>query len=179
MIQPYLSIDIETTGLDPEHDQILEIGAVYDDGKELKMFRKIAKLERVSGSPFAMHLNSSLLKEMISNAPELSVNPVKDLNNWLNHLFYNTNLEGKPITLAGKNIANFDLKFLLKAGFNYPYRHRIIDIGSVYFSDFYYVPSLDEINQLLGLGPVKHNALDDAINVVKALRAKCGVEYEQ
>lgn len=69
---PYVSIDIETTGLDPDTCQILEFGAIIDDWKtpinKLPVFRRVLLYEKVSGSPFAMALNASLLK-FIANAP--------------------------------------------------------------------------------------------------------------
>ena len=70
---PYVSIDIETTGLDPEHCQTLEVGAVIDDWKspidQLPRFRRVLTYETVSGNPYAMALNANLLKFM-ANAPK-------------------------------------------------------------------------------------------------------------
>jgi oligoribonuclease (3'-5' exoribonuclease) len=174
IIHPYLSIDIETTGLDCEKDRILEIGAIYDDGitpiEKLHTFRKIVQIDRLSGNPYALSLNRDLLLEISKNTGELKL--VHSFNMWLSDLFYNSPLEGKPITLAGKNVGNFDLKFLIKEGFNYPYNHRIIDLGSMYLTDFGYIPSLNTINKSLNYKPVAHRALDDAMNVVKAIRHK-------
>ena len=69
---PYVSIDIETTGLEPETCQMLEIGAVYDDWTlplaELPRFRRVIRWKTVQGSPFAMSLNANLLKA-IATAP--------------------------------------------------------------------------------------------------------------
>jgi hypothetical protein len=70
---PYVSIDIETTGLNPETCQTLEVGAVMDDWKspidQLPVFRRVFSYDEVSGSPFAMALNANLLKT-IANRPQ-------------------------------------------------------------------------------------------------------------
>lgn len=175
IIQPYLSIDVETTGLDPLTDQILEIGAVYEDGisdiASLKTFRKIAKLTTIHGSPTALSMHADLFKEISEGVSEdLSIDPIKDLNVWLSNLF---GVNRTPLTLGGKNVAVFDLPFLIKNGFIYPYNYKIIDIGSCYYSKFGYVPSLSSINQLINQPNVSHKALNDAMNVVVAIRELC------
>lgn len=64
----YISLDIETTGLDPEFNQILSIGAVIEDTlnqlpfEELPKFHAVIKRENVSGSIFALNLNRDLIQ---------------------------------------------------------------------------------------------------------------------
>lgn len=66
----YVSIDIETTGLDPKQDQILEFGAIVEDTNEqlpfesIPKFRAIFLYERLSGSPFALYMNKEIIKEI-------------------------------------------------------------------------------------------------------------------
>lgn len=66
----YISIDIETTGLDPEFNQILSIGAVIEDTlnplpfEELPKFHAVIKRESVYGSIFALNLNKDLIQAM-------------------------------------------------------------------------------------------------------------------
>ena len=52
---PYVSIDIETTGLDPETCQILEIGAVFDNWtlpiRDLPTFHCYVVHKQIVGSP--------------------------------------------------------------------------------------------------------------------------------
>jgi hypothetical protein len=84
---PYVSIDIETTGLDPMTCQTLEVGAVIDDWTspidELPVFRRVLSYQEVSGSPFAMALNANLLK-FISNEPQDKDSmPKGALDTWL------------------------------------------------------------------------------------------------
>lgn len=64
----FLSIDIETTGLDPERHQILEIGAILEDTRVPYKFADIPKFEaildynEILGSPVAISLNDRLFK---------------------------------------------------------------------------------------------------------------------
>jgi len=66
----YISLDIETTGLDPENCQILSIGAVIEDTlnqlpfEELPKFHAVIKRESVYGSIFALNLNKDLIQAM-------------------------------------------------------------------------------------------------------------------
>jgi DNA polymerase III epsilon subunit-like protein len=70
----YISIDIETTGLDPKTCQILSIGAVIEDTNtlipfdELPKFHGVIKREHVSGSIFALNLNKDLIEEIKNNS---------------------------------------------------------------------------------------------------------------
>jgi oligoribonuclease len=65
----YLSIDIETTGLDPETCQILSIGVIAEDSEKCLSFDEIPKFHcaikhrQITGSPFAINMN----KELIGN----------------------------------------------------------------------------------------------------------------
>jgi len=66
----YISIDIETTGLDPEFNQILSIGAVIEDThlpipfEDLPKFHAVIKRENVYGSIFALNMNRDLIQAM-------------------------------------------------------------------------------------------------------------------
>jgi DNA polymerase III epsilon subunit-like protein len=67
----FISIDIETTGLDPENCQILSIGAVIEDTlnqlpfEELPTFHGVIKRENVSGSLFALNMNRDLIETIV------------------------------------------------------------------------------------------------------------------
>jgi oligoribonuclease len=67
----YISIDIETTGLDPEFNQILSIGAVIEDTlnqlpfEELPTFHGVIKRESVYGSLFALNMNRDLIETIV------------------------------------------------------------------------------------------------------------------
>ena len=64
----YISIDIETTGLDPINDQILSIGAIIEDTEnllpfdEIPKFHGVIKRNRIEGGLYAINLNRDLLE---------------------------------------------------------------------------------------------------------------------
>lgn len=63
----YLSIDIETTGLNPENHQILSIGVIVEDTTKKLPFHEIPKFhcaivrEEIVGGLFAINLNRDLI----------------------------------------------------------------------------------------------------------------------
>ena len=67
----YLSIDIETSGLDPENNQILSIGAIVEDTDNKLSFDEIPKFhvcilaDQLIGSPFALQMNKELIEAMV------------------------------------------------------------------------------------------------------------------
>lgn len=66
----YVSIDIETSGLDSENNQILSIGAVVEDTTkklewdEIPKFHCIVLQRQITGSPRAIEMNSTIIKWM-------------------------------------------------------------------------------------------------------------------
>jgi DNA polymerase III epsilon subunit-like protein len=68
----YVSIDIETTGLDLENDDILSIGAVIEDTNNIVPIEQLPKIhiivvrERIhTGSLFAINLNKQLIEWIV------------------------------------------------------------------------------------------------------------------
>ncbi len=177
-IKPYLSIDIETTGLDLQKANVLEIAAVFDDGvskvEDLLVFHELVAPQDTYYELYAMSMHSELLIELRSNAL-FSIETVGSrFDRFIEEIALKYPEVKFPLTIAGKNASGFDLPILKNKGFPILYSHRVIDVGSVYFSDFGYVPSLNEINEKIGYEPVKHRALDDAYNVIYAVRNKLG-----
>jgi hypothetical protein len=67
----YVSIDLETTGLETENHQILSIGAVIEDTtkpeiavEDLPTFHGIIVHNELTGSPFALNMNRDLIEKM-------------------------------------------------------------------------------------------------------------------
>jgi oligoribonuclease len=66
----YISIDIETTGLDSELNDILSIGAIIEDSsnplpyKDCPKFHAAIVREQITGSPFAINMNKSLIESI-------------------------------------------------------------------------------------------------------------------
>jgi len=182
-MRPYLAIDIETTGLDKSRSQILQLAAIWDDGaspvSQLQKFSTIVDNGPLTyGEPYALQLNSGLLKKIANTKERAGILAAPDAAMEFSQFVRRLN-KNQRITVAGKNAAGFDVPILFAQGFDTElFSHRVIDPGSMYFSDFGYVPNLGEINERLGRKPVSHDAYDDCLDVIAAIRAKCGVAYE-
>lgn len=195
----YVSIDIETTGLDPETCQILQIGAVIEDTlnpaplEELPKFQCIVEHENYSGSPFALSLNSWILKilgglenktkdERLEYRKYHNILPAglvaKSFQMWLAS-------NGIPaeatscvkINAAGKNFASFDKVFLQKLpnwSSNVQIRQRILD-PAILLMNWQTDESLPNLQVCMDrcelAGEVTHDALQDAIDVVRVIRS--------
>lgn len=67
----YVSIDLETSGLNPDKHQILTFSGILEDTSKVLSYDDIPKFniyvirEEITGSPFAINMNSSII-EMIS-----------------------------------------------------------------------------------------------------------------
>ena len=195
----YVSIDIETTGLDPETCQILQIGAVIEDTENLKDLCELPKFNCIvehavySGSPFALWLNSNLLKilgdmeqikreERLDYRKEHNILPAGAVASAFNLWLMANGFESKDsgsitINAAGKNFASFDKNFLVKLPqwtSKIQMRQRIID-PAILFTDWTSdssLPSLNTCLQRAGIpGEVSHDAVDDAIDVVRVIRS--------
>jgi len=193
----YLSLDIKTTGLDPEADQIIEFAAIYEDTNNILSFNEIPKFqaivahERYSGNAYAINMNQRIFK--ILSDPDIMKKQYKDLDNikeiyttikFLAKDFYDWLIKIDPIYLkdkmifAGKNFNGFDLKFLKKVpDWNYHIKshHRSIDPAVLYidFTSDIEPPSLDKcLIRAHLLESVTHQALYDAWDVIRVLRAR-------
>jgi len=207
-IRPYISIDLETTGLG-ERSEILQLGAVLDNGtseiEDLKKINYIIKKKEYNyGEAYALGMNAWIFEEIKKHMDrkETSI-PVRGFNVVMQKFselivdcsklaleFDKENpprfphpqgrgaVENKKIQLAGKNVGIFDRVKLDQEcktnNFTLPglLQHRGIDVGSLFYDKFGYNPSLDEINRLTGRKEVSHDALDDALDVVHAIRWK-------
>lgn len=195
----YLSIDIETTGLDSDHHDILELGIVYDDlsqpWQELPRFEcLIEQPYHITGDPFALALNQGILWELagrnrdgseieegqIPTAPPiLPADLVSGMvSEWLWDVTDITPSEWGKLTVAGKNYANFDSKFLSRNlnGWDelIPVHHRVIDPGNLYWDfieDGIKLPSMEKCFERAGIQKnVGHRAVEDALDVVRLVR---------
>lgn len=196
----YLSWDIETTGLDPEYSDILEIGCIIEDTKNPLPFTAIPKFhcfvynEMRDGQPIyrgslaALSMHAELFNKMQSfDLNNFGFNPPQGLflhrDNVLDYLAKFLRENGlsldKPITIAGKNFAAFDLQFLKQLrgwGETFKIHHRYLDPGSLYFNPALdlSIPSLEVCKSRAQLQyvEVQHNALLDAWDVIQVLRYK-------
>lgn len=64
----YISIDVETTGLEKDRYQILSIGAILEDTEKKLSFEEIPKFHaailhnEITGSPYALNMNSKIIE---------------------------------------------------------------------------------------------------------------------
>lgn len=188
-MRPYISIDIETTGID-DRSEILQISGVIDNGTEFQEFDFPIKHESIDYSePYALGMNAELLKKMMNKdfktfTPNDACYELVDIMRTTSSKYRDE--KGKPskILFAGKNVASFDIpklrKFIAKHAphtgllkeFDTLCHYKTLDVGSLYFDVFGDNVSLTKINELTGRKEVSHNALDDAFDVVYAVRYK-------
>jgi oligoribonuclease len=225
----YVSIDIETSGIDRDRCEILSIGAVIEDTEKKNRIDQLPRFHAAIirtdrhgfyGEPVALNMNRDLIeaivkyneaktdsqKEEVMNdydmvfykeeeivekfyhwlyfhgAFDLSESYINDMNKMVTiHPVYGAvpHINRAPkavINVAGKNFATFDKIFLEKL----PrwkqlieIRNRILD-PAILFVDWKEdkaLPGLDLCKQRAGIeGEVTHNAVEDAIDVVKILR---------
>jgi hypothetical protein len=153
----YASIDIETTGLNPETCQILEFGCVLDNTdpdemvevKNLPTFRALILHKEIHGEPYALAMNHKLIAEIRDAKGDFVLD--KDGKNWacklqedlLADTFFDWLTENgyeadeernaklrSGLICAGKNFASFDKQFLLRTpdwDWQIPMKHRVID----------------------------------------------------
>ena len=191
----YISMDLETSGLDAENCQILEVGAVLEDTnnilplEDLPTYHAYIKHPRgnISGNIFALNLNASIIEKLKNEKKykdKYNYIKVEDLADdflaWCkiqgleiketNGNFHTT------ITVAGKNFAGFDRKFLDKVpdfSKKIRMRQRVLD-PAILFTRWHEddaPPPLDECNARIDHNvPVQHTAVEDSIDVVRLLR---------
>lgn len=173
----YVWLDLETTGLDHEFDEIIEIGVIFTDqnlteedwegswliGPTTAGWYRMATTEVVR----SMHQQSGLL-------PELAYGDVKTLRDveteilsWIDEWAYERG-EGEPrVILAGNNVDRFDWRFLARdmPTLALRFHHHGHDVGSTMAScraegiDVPWKPA------------TAHRALDDARAALEAERA--------
>lgn len=68
----FISIDVETSGLDPESNQVLSIGAIIEDSEnplpldKCPKFHAAIRHDEITGSLFAINLNRELIETIVS-----------------------------------------------------------------------------------------------------------------
>jgi oligoribonuclease len=181
----YLSLDIETTGLDPNHCNILELGAyvedtaVYRDREELPFFHAYLDLPVYTGEPYALAMNvrifETILKLRKSGSPML-MRPTVLVDTFSEFLYKNFGDE-IPVP-AGKNVAGFDIPFLAtlpRWNDKIALKYRTMDPSMLFFNPLMDVspPSLAECKKRAKLPEhVSHEALDDAWDVIQLFRTR-------
>ena len=94
----YIAFDIETTGLDPMYDEIIEIGAIkIENGKEVEVFSTLVK-PKYEIDEFISEL-TGITNEMVKESPSID----KVLPEFIDFI--------KDSIILGHNV-NFDINFI-------------------------------------------------------------------
>jgi hypothetical protein len=198
----YVSVDLETLGKDPYTCDIIEFGAVIDDGESpidsLPFFHRYIlpptgttprhpRGGYYSGEPFAMAMHADKLVRIANlEEPYVYITP-NELASQFWAFLVNEGLpvvgeDGVDVVAGGKNFQGFDMRFLRrvpKFTDRIHIHHRCHDPAELYFD-----PKMDEIppglDQCLARAGIKksveHSAVADALDVIRVLRYKWGIE---
>jgi len=185
----YFSIDIETTGLDPEKDQILQIGMVFEDTElvkhgevcgyeELPSLEILVKHERITGHPKALAMNAGIIQQIADGRSDLVMRTghvPHHISNFVAECLGNKVKCPNTINVAGKNFNSFDRLFLEKLPTFNNYirmRHRVIDPATLcmdWSGDR--LPDLQSCLKSQSINAtVAHTAVSDAMDVIRVLR---------
>lgn len=103
-LKNYVVIDVETTGLDADHDEIIEVAAIrYSAGEVKEAFQTYVK--PLNEIPMKITQINGITNETVENAPHFS-QIVAELEDFIG-----------TSNLVGHNI-EFDIKFLYAAGYD-------------------------------------------------------------
>jgi DNA polymerase III epsilon subunit-like protein len=180
----YVSIDIETTGLNEEHCQIIEIGAVVDDFLNplavRPTFHCYVKHNIFKGEPYALAMHAEIFRRIATMEAGYDYywpgEVATQLGQFLkeNGVYLedpeNPRRERRGV-VAGKNYANFDDKFLRKLPKYDEWvklHHRVLDPAMLYWNPLLDIkpPGMKTCMERAGIrGEVAHTAVDDAIVV--------------
>lgn len=183
----YVSIDIETTGLDINDCDIIEFGAVLDDLsnplplEDLPTFHTYFHKDKFVGEPFALSMHKEIFLRISEKREGFTyISPEKFGNKFKNFLAANGYILEKDrvvINVAGKNFGTFDYQFLKNKTDLFKHvkiSSRIMDPAILYLQPGdERLPGLETCLSRAGFQKtVSHCALDDAFDVVRLLRAK-------
>lgn len=177
----YVSIDIETTGLDPQACQVIEIAMVLDDRSkrvvDCPFWHQEISHEYYVGEAKALLMNKRLLERLF--AKECGVRwstAVLGLKSWMR-----SKCPRETLYPLGKNIGSFDWQFLKRlTGFPADeFSYRMLDIGSLYATADG-MRGQSELSEQLAreyeIPGKPHEALYDARVSLALARAKWGID---
>jgi oligoribonuclease (3'-5' exoribonuclease) len=129
---PYLSIDIETTGLNPDTCQVLELGCVLNDFSKPLMacrtFEMIINPGHIQGEPRGLAMNARLLEKIADGNGMTHPFAMKSFAQWMRDYV------PSRVHPLGKNVAGFDIQFLQRLP-EWPAGHihyRSLEVGTLY-----------------------------------------------
>jgi len=82
----YISIDIETTGLDPQQNDIIEFGAIIEDSNDPKPLEELPQFQTyvhdgnpLFGNVFALNMNANIIRILAEKPEECDITHPDDL----------------------------------------------------------------------------------------------------
>jgi len=179
MKSAYIALDIETTGLDPETCQILEIGAVYNDMSrpvaKCQTFERLIDHKTITGSPYALRMNANLISRIADGEGVDLDGAVADLMCWITYLANRDKFD--TVHLVGKNVGSFDVPFLKRVPSwqAFLFHYRCLEVGSMYATpdgisgQAELIANIERMYEIPGR---EHEALHDAMVSLALVRDK-------
>lgn len=195
----YISLDLETTSLQPDPKNILMLSMVVEDTnhpevpvEELPHFTCFVKQqEPLSGEIYALAMNGWILDILAKRTKDPkypirtaypALNTYTSENGVVVHqniywiegaiTFIKAHFGNKRVTIAGKNVAGFDMQFLPKE-VKALMKHKCLDPATLYvdWETDEDAPGLEECKKRAGINtPVSHDAREDAMDVIRIFR---------
>lgn len=140
MTEKHFMIDIETTGVDPKKDDLLQIGLLeatfgtdgfWHPGRKLELLQHT---DRKPESEFAKE-HMAELYEVCNRAPLWKP---EDLRWMILKFFKDCGAEPPMVFLMGWNASGFDIPFLISKGILVPSNYEQVDGKEVMRGDFHY-----------------------------------------
>lgn len=197
-MKQYVSIDIETTSLNPETGQIIQFAAIIEDLEKKLPFEECPKFEVIlehpnyKGEAYPLFMHSAIFKKLGDNAKktkkekeDLGIIPAEELGErFLLFLQMNGYKLTDTINVAGKNFGMFDMNFLRNHNCDFgrvftdivKVSHRVIDPAILFFDPKVddRLPNLEECKKRANITntTIAHTALEDAWDVIQVVRYK-------
>lgn len=158
-----IAFDLETTGLNPLEDQILQLGAVvFDTDGYAAEFSTLCKQDRYEGDAYALQMNAKILYRLATEKHPHIRDALINFELWAEE-----QCKGERLSPVGFNVAAFDLLFWATekrrhlSTPNAIFSHRPIELGSLLAgSDGLPTSSNHAVKSILDK-PVSHDALED------------------
>lgn len=126
-----VALDLETTGLNPQRDQILQLGMLAFDtetGETVGELELLVAHDEYRGDPYALAMNADILRR-IAKAGRGDIVHDRRLDNRVSVTLDLWDMPNRP-KAVGFNVTPFDLAFLKAAGVDV-FHHRAVEVGSL------------------------------------------------
>lgn len=178
----YLSLDLESTSLRPSPDHILQLSMVVEDTskpevpvEDLPHMTFFVKHDRIQGEAYALSMNGWILDIISGRVNPKTIPLIYTGVTWTQDAldFIEEHFGTEKVTVAGKNVAGFDIIPFLPQVIRDCFRHKVLDPGTLFvnWEIDNQVPNFEKCKQRAGLTtPVAHDAREDAMDVIRLLR---------